>query len=246
MVSYDTLLKTFKAELKEQEKYKRDTIVKLAQKLEEEKYPMGEINQRLVRDLEGFIGKSYISQILDKKYKDQSKIHEKTEKEEDKDKITVATDGTVVPDPKLEHEQEENAEFHQELDNTLDNRTEESKSLNDVVVKELDKEISLRKELEQKLEQSITHEHYQELERRALMYSELMKEIENHLGEFVKFEKDEDGQLALVGILATKDPYGGILEIDLKKFGNKIKESFQHGNSIAKIEYENYKVKKWT
>jgi hypothetical protein len=245
VVSYNVLLQTFRAELKEQERYKRDMILKLAQKLEEEKYPTSDISRRLVSDLQGFIAKSYVSMVLkDKKYKDQSKIHEKEREEEDE--ITVTNDGTVVPNPELEHEQEEHDKFYEQLSSSLGSRTEEVKSLNDVVVKELDKEINLRKELEQRLEQSISHEQYQELEVKASMCSELIENIENHLGEFVRLEKDEDGQIILEEVLSTKDPYSGVLEIDLKKFGNKIKESFQHGNSIAEIEFENYKVKKWT
>lgn len=247
MVSYSVLLKTFKAELDQTEQYKRDTITKLAKKLEEEKYPIGEINSRLVRDLEGYIGKSYINEVLDKKYKDQSKIHEK-EKEKDKRKeVTVTTDGqTVIDDPEQELEEAEHNKFHDELDNALDNRAEEVKNLNDVVVKELDKEITLRKELQQKLEQSITPEQYQELEKKVIIYSEIAESVESHIGKYIKFKKDEDGVIILEEILATTDPYRGTLEIDLKKFGNKIKESFEHGNSIANIEFEYYKVKKWT
>lgn len=248
MVSYDTLLRTFRAELKEQEKYKKDMIIKLAKKLEEEKYPIHEINGRLVFDLQGFIGKSYISQILDKKYKQLDKIHEKEKGEEEEATVMNTNDGqTVVNDPELEREQEAKEEFTNEFNQALNSRAEESKSLNDAVLKELDKELNIRKELEEKLAESISPELFETLQKKLAAQEEIMEWIEENLGSYLRFEKDEEGKIicAEINELMKNEPPKEIT-IDLRRFGDEIKNSFKRGKYVAKIVQKNGQVKSWT
>jgi hypothetical protein len=241
MVSYDTLLKTFRAELKEQERYKKDMIIKLTQKLEEEKYPTNDISARLTADLDGYIGKSYIAQVLDKKYKHLEKAREK----EQKATVMNTTEGQTVNEVNPE-EQEAKEQFTNEFNQALNSRKSESKDLNEVVVRELDKQLEYTRDLEARLKQTVSQEDYEKLEKRLLRYSELIDSIEVHIGSFIKFAKNEDGELFIEDTAPLVDgaPEGSI-EINLIKFKKKIKESLENNYSLASIEYENHKAVAW-
>jgi hypothetical protein len=127
-LSYDELLVLFKAELKDQEVYKKDMILKLAEKLEKDsKMIVADINAKLCEDLRGFnISKQYIGRLMDDKYKNKNKIHRDRDIEKEvneqmeqvtntntnannKQKIALAPDATNQGRKSIFEEMEEDA-----------------------------------------------------------------------------------------------------------------------------------------
>ena len=235
LVSYDTLLRTFKAEIIETEKFKKHTILKLAKKLEEELAELHKINDRICEDLDGYVSRQYIGQCLDKKYKQQEKITASPKKKKKEKAIEIATNGSV-----LSEEETDKAEFYRGMDKEFDASDQRVRSLNDTVVKELNTAIIKQKELESKLASTITEEEYLKIEKQVTAYEGLVEQFKNHVGEFVKYDEN----LEITNVIAphTKDS----LKINLRKFENKIKQSFKLGKASATIEYEGSHATDWT
>jgi hypothetical protein len=237
LVSYNTLLQTFKAELSETEKYKKDTILKLAKKLEEEKkVPVNEINDKISNDLEGYVSRQYVGQCLDKKYKQSEKITSPKKKSKEKE-IEIATNGSVITE-----EEKDKAEFYSAMDKALDRSDQELKSLNSTVVNELDKANNKVKELEAKLANTVTEEEYRAMEKRVNEYEESLEDFKNHIGEYVRYDKD----LQITNVMPAKGKEKDRVKISLRKFENQIKDSFKRMQPFAFIEHDGQHATNWT
>lgn len=236
LVNYDTLLRTFKAELGESEKYKKDTIVKLAKKLEQEmEVAVHDINDKIANDLDGYVSRQYIGQCLDKKYKHQEKITAvKKDKKNKKQAIQIATNGTIIDETK------DKAEFYRDLDKAFDKSDKEVYSLNDTVVKELDSTKEELKALESKFENLITPEQFESLQNRLTAQDAILDGLRNYVGEYVLY--DESLEVESVRPKSGEEK----IKISLRKFENKIKESFKLGKASATIEHDGAHVTDWT
>jgi hypothetical protein len=241
MVSYDTMLRTFKAELEQTEKFKKDMIVKLAKQLEKESdIPVSEINDRIASDLEGYLTRQWVGQCLADKYKNDKKQHKEKKDKNKKEKqklIEVTADGTQLPN--FEDEDEQRAKFNQDLGKALEERSSQSANLNDAVVKELDLAINKRKELESKLENVITPDEYKKLEEKLILQDEILDSFRNHIGEFVLYNKDLE-----IEYVKTKSRDERI-KISLRNFEDAIKDSFKHSKSFAYIDHDGSIVTDW-
>lgn len=246
MAKYYTLLRTFKADLQNHEKFKKDTIIKLAKALEEERLCLIEqINDKLAQDLEGYITRSYIGICLEKKYK-------KKGFDRHKKKVEVATDGTEIlseqdklKEEERKKEEEDSKKFFEDMNKTLDTRAEETKSLNDIVVQELDKIREENKTLQSKLNESITAEEYESMKIDVNLAKNIVDDVKNHLGEYIKFEEDETGEIELIEVLAEKTNTYEV-KIDLRKFEDGIKESYKRGKHSALLRISGEKVVDWS
>lgn len=233
------MLRTFKAELEQTEKFKKDMIIKLAQQLEKEsEIPVKEINDRISSDLEGYITRQWVGQCLADKYKNGvkqvKKNKRKKEKEKEKEKLVeVAEGGATI------YEDFENTKFHQDLGKALEERSSQSANLNDVVVKELDVAINKQKELESKLANVVTPDQYKQMENRLSYQQEILDNFRNYVGEWVLYDKDL--QVEHVRPKSGDEK----IKIPLRKFEDAIKESFKHGKSFAYIEHDGSSVVDW-
>jgi len=237
MVNYATMLETFKAELTQTEKFKRDMIVKLAKQLEKESdIPVAEINDRVASDLEGYLTRQWVGQCLADKYKNGKKQHKEKKSKKEKEKlIEVAADGTQLPN----YEEEQHAKFHQDLGKALEERSAQSANLNDIVVKELDQKQEQLKELESKLQNVITPDQFKELENKLSQQNAIIDELRNYVGEWVVYDKDL--QVEHVRPRSRDEK----IKISLRKFEDEIKESFQQGKQFAYIEHDGAIVTDW-
>jgi hypothetical protein len=211
-------------------------ILKLAKKLEEEKkVKLNEINEKICNDLEGYVSKQYVGQCLDKKYKNQEKITSsaKKDKKNKKQAIEIATDGTIIDEAK------DKAEFYRDMDNAFDKSDEEVKSLNDTVAKELDSTKEELKALESKFENLITPEQFESLQNRLTAQDAILDGLRNYVGEYVLY--DESLEVESVRPKSGEEK----IKISLRKFENKIKESFKFGKPFATIEHDGTHVTDW-
>jgi hypothetical protein len=220
MASYSVMLRAFLAELDVTEQFKRETIIKLAQQLEKENFPVDKINDKIAEDVEPRISKSYVGKILEDKYKNKAKIHKKKKEQP----IEIAVDGSVI-NPE-EEEAKINAEEHEKFTEALNTAAEASskqiESLDSMVLKELD---TAREKLKQQ--------------------EEIMEYIEENLGFYMVFDKNEDNILYVKMIDSEKANTSKELKIDLRRFEDNIKDSYKKGKYSAVIKHDGTKVTAW-
>lgn len=252
---YDTMLQTFKSEIHEQEKFKRDFIRKLALQIDKEKIvETHKINDKLAKDLEGYVTRGYVGQCLDNEFKYKTKQNNMKEEDDKEELVEVTTDGrTIIPDKKQERDKKkkqleelERADFSKDLSKALDARAQDSTTLNTVVVRELEEQRNENQDLRSQLKNVVTREEFETLQKKLAAQEEIMEYIEENLGSYLRFEK-EGGKIVCAEIneLMKSEPPKEIT-IDLRRFEDEIRESFKRGKYIAKIVQKDGQVKSWT
>jgi NAD kinase len=243
MADYNTMLRTFLAELTTTEQFKRDMLIKLAKQLEKEQYPTNQINDKIAEDVEGYVSRNYVGQVLEDKYKDLSKSHATTRKKKKKQVIELAADGSVIQPPESKEDQVERFErtkFSEDLGRTLEARSKEVEGLDSMVMKELEQVRNEKQELGTKLSETIN-----QLEKQLKQNDEVMELIAENLGFYMVFDKDEYQNIYVKEIDSEKANTRKELKIDLREFEDQIKNSFQKGKHVAKLKHNGEKVTSW-
>lgn len=174
------------------EEYKKQTIIKLAVKLEEEgKLAIERINEQLTEDLKGYVTKQHIGQCLPKKFKDATKIHrgdEKTQLDETKLLIKVGESGFETTEQGIkdevdrinrENEIDASNEFHKEFKEKLDSRG--LPELNEEVFQELQRKIEEIDGLNLKI---------RGMHNEMLSSQHILSELSKHAGYYVKYDEN--------------------------------------------------------
>ena len=171
-------------------------IVKLATRcLKEKLCPKNKINDKIATDLEGFITRQYIGQILGKDYKDQSHIHRGKNKAEEKvseDKLMVQIGEAAIETTESELKDEANRvsresemiasqDFHDELNQALDQRAVDVKEINSAALKELDT-------LSEKLKEQDRVIKY--LREELNFKSMILSTFERFVGKYIKYNNE--------------------------------------------------------
>ena len=238
MVSYAVMLRTFLADIDNYERFKRDTIIKFAEQLEREQYPIDQINHRIVEDVEPRISRQYVGQVLkDTKYKDTSKIHKKKKKE----LIQIAADGSVIEsdEARLEREEAEgnvleHEQFTRHLDKLAEQGSKEIQSLDKAVLQELDQSKDRNKELEKQLKDVMAINEDQK---------EFLDDVSEYFGSWIRVSQD----YKIVDVADTKEDtkVTKAIRIDLKMFESDIKDSFKSGKESALIRHDGKNAISW-
>jgi hypothetical protein len=234
------MLRTFKGELDVSENYKRTMVEKLAKKLENEKYPVGEIYNKLSHDLAGYITRQYIGQCLPNKYKHVEKITRGEDKApvQDYKKLTLRSleDGEAIETTEENlkdeikrvskaNEKQESDDFHKELKEEFAKR--DLGDVNDVVLRELDTAIERIHYLEGKVR---TQE--EELE----WWHQNAGSMRQLAGNYVKFDENFN----TIDLRAT--PIDNPINLDLIKFKEKILDAINDNIPAVNIEHDGENV----
>jgi hypothetical protein len=236
MVSYDTMLRTFKKGLEIEEKYKKEMILKLASQLEREKLvALADINKRLTEDLRGYVTKQWIGQVLPKKFKEAEKIHagdEKARLSETKMLVKIGDEGieTTVGDfnkevdrVKKKTEDHESEEFHKDFRGELEKRNIDPTDINQNIFKELQSKIELIEKLEDQLNNLRV-----DFDNRYHVLSNLKP----YAGNYVKYDND-------FKILDVKgaDKEDSIM-LNLIKFKDKLHDMIERNIAVVALEHD--------
>jgi hypothetical protein len=192
LTSYDILLKTFKAELKVNEEYKKTMVLRLAEQLEKEKVvALDKINQKLSEDLAGYVTKQWIGKVLDGKYKDAIKLanaNAKHEADETKLMVQLGEQGleTTYGDVKDEvtrikrgNEADESDKFREELRQALDAKGIDPTQMN----------VNVYKELSAKIEEldTLNNDHYN-LRKAYADLDHILTDLHQYCGKWIKYD----------------------------------------------------------
>jgi len=236
MVSYDTMLRTFKKGLEVEEEYKKEMILKLASQLEKEKLvALADINKKLTEDLKGYVTKQWIGQCLPKKFKEAEKIHagdEKARLSETKMLVKIGDEGieTTVGDfneeidrVKRKTEEHESDEFHKDFRKELEKRDIEPTDINQNIFKELQSKIEYIATLEDQL-----YNLRQDFDDRYHALSNLKP----YAGNYVKY----DNKFKVLDVRGAGDEDS--IRLNLIKFKDKLNDMIERNIAVIALEHD--------